>query len=253
MMSREHPAGHAAQARPSGSAEIRNICRPAGTFRRRIGDRARHGHWHRRHMSTPMGHKRSKIFYPSPRPTPLKTLRDKHWFTSLSCNLCTAPACLCYMTRCSWCPFWGVTIMGEDELVVAAVAASGVRDLGQPGPAEGAGDQVLRLQNPKPKLSWADRAVLAALARLLPWSLRMSRLVTPETLLRWHRWLVRWRRTHPCHGGGPPVDAGLVVPIERMARENPGWGTSGSRASCSAWASGQASRRCGGCCNVISA
>jgi hypothetical protein len=42
---------------------------------------------------------------------------------------------------------------------------------------------VLRRQNPRPKLDWADRAVLAALARLLPGSLRMSRLVAPATLL----------------------------------------------------------------------
>ena len=56
---------------------------------------------------------------------------------------------------------------------------------------------VLRRQNPKQKLDWADRAVIAALARLLPKPLRMNRLVTPETLLRWHRRLVRWRWTCP--------------------------------------------------------
>jgi putative transposase len=83
---------------------------------------------------------------------------------------------------------------------------------------------VLRRQNPKPKLEWADRAVLAALARLLPGPLRMSRLVTPATLLRWHRRLIRWRWTYSHRGGRPPVDAELAVLIERMARENPGWG-----------------------------
>ena len=55
---------------------------------------------------------------------------------------------------------------------------------------------VLRRRNPKPKMDWADRMVLAALARLLPRQLRMSRLVTPDTLLRWHRRLVRWRWTY---------------------------------------------------------
>jgi hypothetical protein len=47
------------------------------------------------------------------------------------------------------------------------------------------------------KLDWADRMVLAALARLLPRPLRMSRLVTLQTLSRWHRRLVRWRWTYP--------------------------------------------------------
>jgi hypothetical protein len=83
---------------------------------------------------------------------------------------------------------------------------------------------VLRRRNPRPKLDWADRAVLAALARLLPGPLRRSRLVTPGTLLRWHRRLVRWRWTYPPKTGRPPVDARLVALIEQMARENRGWG-----------------------------
>ena len=82
---------------------------------------------------------------------------------------------------------------------------------------------VLRRQSPKPKMDWADRAVLAALARLLPGPLRMGRLVTPDTLLRWHRRLIRWRWTYP-QGGRPPVDARLALLIEQMARESPDWG-----------------------------
>jgi putative transposase len=83
---------------------------------------------------------------------------------------------------------------------------------------------VLRRQNPKPKLDWADRAVLAALARLLPRPLRINRLVTAETLLRWHRRMVRWRWTYPRRGGRPQVDPQTVALIGQLARENPAWG-----------------------------
>src|SRR6266536_1819071 len=83
---------------------------------------------------------------------------------------------------------------------------------------------VLRRQNPKPCLTWADRAVISALARLLPTAPRAKRLVTPATLLRWHRRLVRRRWTYPNQPGRPPVDAQLAALIERMARENSGWG-----------------------------
>ncbi len=83
---------------------------------------------------------------------------------------------------------------------------------------------VLRRQNPRPKLDWADRAVLATLARLLPGRLRVGRLVTPGTLLCWHRRLVRWRWTYPRKGGRPCIDAEVAALIEQMARENPSWG-----------------------------
>jgi len=51
----------------------------------------------------------------------------------------------------------------------------------------------------------------------------MNRLVTPETLLHWHRRLIRWRWTYPHRGGRPPVNPRIAVLIEQMARENPGY------------------------------
>jgi hypothetical protein len=67
---------------------------------------------------------------------------------------------------------------------------------------------VLRRQNPRPRLDWADQAVLAALARLLPASLRVNRLVMPGPLLRWHRRLVRWRWTYSGGVAGHPWTRG---------------------------------------------
>src|SRR5688500_8754781 len=64
---------------------------------------------------------------------------------------------------------------------------------------------VLRRTNARPRLEWADRAVFAALVRRLPRALRSHHLVTPRTILRWHRHLVAKRWTcadRPVSGGG---------------------------------------------------
>ena len=56
---------------------------------------------------------------------------------------------------------------------------------------------VLRRTNPKPRLDWADRALFAALIQRLPAALRGHRLITPATVLRWHRRLVTKKWTYP--------------------------------------------------------
>jgi putative transposase len=84
---------------------------------------------------------------------------------------------------------------------------------------------VLQRRTPRPQISWTDPALIAALTRLLPARRRLGLLVTPSTILRWHRQLIRRRwTTRSARAGRPAVPAGVRAVIVRLANENPTWG-----------------------------
>src|SRR5947209_2557340 len=84
---------------------------------------------------------------------------------------------------------------------------------------------VLRRQVRRPRLSWADRAMFAALTRLLSQAGQLHRIVAPATMLRWHRDLVTRRWTQPRRrAGGRSTASELRQLVLRLASENPTWG-----------------------------
>lgn len=84
---------------------------------------------------------------------------------------------------------------------------------------------ILRRQVTRPQFAPRDRLLLAALSPVLPWRSWHAFVVTPETLLRWHRRLVAKHWTYPhTRPGRPPVDGSVRQLILRLARENTAWG-----------------------------
>src|SRR5262245_16493877 len=83
---------------------------------------------------------------------------------------------------------------------------------------------ILRRRSKRPQMRWADRIFLAAASRLLPRTHWRSFIVTPATLLAWHRRLVAKRWTYAGRAGRPPIRRELHELVLRLARENPRWG-----------------------------
>jgi putative transposase len=84
---------------------------------------------------------------------------------------------------------------------------------------------VLQRQMKRPRLTWSDRAFISVLAKLLPRSALSFFIVSPSTILSWHRRLVARRWTYPRKGPGRPrLPAETVEFVCRLARENPCWG-----------------------------
>jgi hypothetical protein len=82
---------------------------------------------------------------------------------------------------------------------------------------------VPRCGNPRPRIDWGDRALLAALAQIPPKALRAHRIVTPATLPRWHRRLVTRKWTQPKAPGRPPLAGELAELIVKLAKDNTSW------------------------------
>jgi len=86
----------------------------------------------------------------------------------------------------------------------------------------------LRRAPPRLRLRDSDRALLVWMTRICPELLNLAQVVTPETILRWHRagFKAFWRWNSRNRAGRPRIDRGLRDLIQRMSRENPLWGAS---------------------------
>ena len=111
---------------------------------------------------------------------------------------------------------------------------------------------VLQRRTPRPRISWPDRALIAALTRLLPTRRRLGLLVTPATILRWHQRLVtRHWTTQPARSGRPAIPTGLRALAIRLAMENPPGAIDASTANSPASAIRSAPPRSGRSCTTL--
>jgi putative transposase len=118
-------------------------------------------------------------------------------------HLCLSACSIIFARLCSWLVLCGRSSASKDaELLVLRHEVA-----------------ILRRTHPRPRLDWADRAALAALIRFLPARVRAHRLVTPGTVLRWHRRLVRRKWAYPNRTGRPPVSTEIAALIERLATD----------------------------------
>jgi putative transposase len=92
---------------------------------------------------------------------------------------------------------------------------------------------VLREANPKPRMDWANRAGVRRVCLSFAHDAAVHRLITPGTILRWHRRLVAKKRTYPNRVGRPPVEDAVAVLIERMPGRIQAGNSRECRVSCS--------------------
>jgi hypothetical protein len=112
--------------------------------------------------------------------------------------------------------------------------------------------KILKRQIGRPSFRRSDRVLLAAAARVLPRERWASFFVTPQTLLRWHRELVRRKWTYPStRVGRPSLDPETCELILRIARENPPGDTCGSKGSSESLVSESLPQRSAGCFDPI--